>query len=152
MVCVCEWCVVCVGGQRGSRGERDRKREREREREKERESAMRCPALKLPVYFQSLHQLHWYSTQTSTQSMCVCVCVCVCACDVRGSKKQLRMICMEMCVLSFAVSSFMRVTHTHRHTHTHIASFFLFCYQGEKPRKLALCFDCDALYNQWMHA
>lgn len=32
-----------------------------------------CPALKLPVYFQSLHQLHWYSLQMRAQSVFVCI-------------------------------------------------------------------------------
>lgn len=44
--CVC----VCVKGQRGNKGVR--------EEEKEQWEAVRCPALKLPVCFQSLHQLH----------------------------------------------------------------------------------------------
>lgn len=58
---------------------------------------MKCPALKLPVYFQSLHQLHRYCLQTGALSMFARVCVCVC--DGGGIEGELRMIDMELLVL-----------------------------------------------------
>lgn len=68
VVCVTVCVSVCVRG--GPKKKHSGERESSEERRRKRERAVRCPALKLPVYFQSLHQLHWYSLKMGP---CVCV-------------------------------------------------------------------------------